>query len=112
MFDTDIPSRLDRLAWGRWHSLVVLSLGITWVLDGLEVTIVGAISGVLQEPGTLGLSATEIGLSGTMYIVGASVSMVLLDPRVLGHERGWRAAFGLGAVLALAILLVRRHVIE
>ena len=66
-FETDIPSRLDRLAWGRWHSLVVVSLGITWILDGLEVTIVGAISGVLQEPGTLGLSATQIGLSGTGF---------------------------------------------
>src|SRR5215475_4561205 len=77
IFETDIPGRLDRLAWGRWHSLVVVSLGITWILDGLEVTIVGAISGVLQEPGTLGLSATQIGLSGTLYIGGAIAGALL-----------------------------------
>src|SRR5262249_12909900 len=69
--ETDIPARLDRLSWGRWHSLVVVSLGITWVLDGLEVTIVAAISGVLEEPETLGLSPTEIGVCGTSYIGGA-----------------------------------------
>jgi MFS family permease len=204
-FDTDIPSRLDNLAWGRWHTRVVLALGITWVLDGLEVTIVGALGSVLQEPTTLGMTATEVGLSGSIYIagailgalwfghladrhgrkrlflvtltvyviatlataasidfftfavcrfftgmgiggeysainsaideliparvrgavdltingsywlgtaLGAVMSSFLLDPNVLGHEWGFRAAFGLGAVLAIAILLVRRFVPE
>jgi MFS family permease len=205
VFETDIPARLDRLAWGRFHWLVVVALGVTWALDGLEVTIVGALGSVLAEPGTLGLSETEVGLAGTVYIagaiagallfghltdrhgrrrlflitlslyvlatcatafsvgfatfaacrfatgmgiggeyaainsaidelipartrgfadlaingsywigtaLGAVLSAVLLDPRVLGHELGWRAAFGLGAVLALGIMVVRRFVPE
>jgi len=68
---TDIPARLDRLPWSRWHWLVVVALGITWILDGLEVTIVGSLGSVLQEPETLGLSARDVGLSATAYIAGA-----------------------------------------
>jgi MFS family permease len=204
-FETDIPGRLDRLAWSAWHWRVVLALGVTWMLDGLEVTIVGTLGSVLQEPTTLGLSATEVGLAGSIYIAGAIVgalwfghladrygrkrlflvtltvyvaatlataasvdfttfaicrfvtgmgiggeysainsaideliparvrgtvnlsingsywagtalgavmSSFLLDPNVLGYALGWRAAFALGAVLAVAILLVRRHLPE
>ena len=51
-FRSDVPARLDRLPWSRWHWLVVAALGITWIIDGLEVTLIGAISAVLQEPGT------------------------------------------------------------
>ncbi|MBY4898536.1 MFS transporter [Cupriavidus sp. AU9028] len=201
----DIPARLDALPWSRWHWRVVLALGVAWVLDGLEVTLVGSLGGVLQRPDTLGLSASEFGWSGSLYIAGAVVgalvfgrladrlgrkrlflltlavymgatfatafapdvvwfmicrfvtglgiggeyaainsaidelvparvrgrvslaingsfwlgaalgaglSLVLLDPQVLGAEWGWRACFGLGAVLAVAILLVRRDVPE
>src|SRR6202022_1259432 len=61
---TDIPARLDRLPWSRFHLLVVIALGITWNLDGLEVTIVGAIGPVLQNPLTLGLSAGGMGGGG------------------------------------------------
>ncbi len=68
---TDIPARLDRLPWSRFHVLVVVALGVTWVLDGLEVTIVGAIAPVLQSPQTLGLSARQIGAAGSSYVVGA-----------------------------------------
>jgi MFS family permease len=71
--ETDVPSRLDRLPWSRWHWLVVVALGITWILDGLEVTIVGSLGSVLQEPGTLALSAEQVGLSATAYIAGAIV---------------------------------------
>src|SRR5580765_8562262 len=68
---TNIPARLDRLPWSRWHWLVIVALGITWILDGLEVTIVGSLGSVLQEPGTLGLTARDVGWSATAYIAGA-----------------------------------------
>jgi MFS family permease len=68
---TRIPARLDRLPWSRFHWLVVLALGVTWILDGLEVTFKGAVSGVLQLPETMGFSAAEIGLHGSGYLAGA-----------------------------------------
>jgi MFS family permease len=70
---TDIPSRLDRLPWSRFHWLVVLALGITWVLDGLEVTIVGSLGPVLQDHRTLGLTAQDVGSVASFYVVGAVV---------------------------------------
>lgn len=202
---TDIPARLDRLPWSRWHWRVVIALGVAWVLDGLEVTLVGSIGGVLERGDTLGLSAAQVGASGSLYIggavlgalvfgrladrlgrkrlflitlavytaatlatafspnfaffavcrfitgvgiggeyaainsaideliparvrgrvnlaingsfwlgaaLGAGLSLVLLDPAVLGPVWGWRAAFALGGALAIAILLVRRDVPE
>ena len=57
MVPSNIPARLDRLPWSRWHWRVVLALGVAWVLDGLEVTIVGSIGSMLERPDTLGLSA-------------------------------------------------------
>lgn len=68
---TDIPARMDRLPWSRWHWLIVTGLGITWILDGLEVTIVGSMCGILQQPCTLGFSSREIGFTGTAYLIGA-----------------------------------------
>jgi MFS family permease len=67
-----VPSeRLDRLPWSRWHWRVVTALGVTWILDGLEVTIVGSLGGVLQEKETLHLSVEQVGLSATAYLAGA-----------------------------------------
>lgn len=202
---SDIPARLDRLPWSRWHWRVVIALGVAWILDGLEVTLVGSIGGVLERPDTLALNAAQIGASGSLYIagavigalvfgrladrlgrkrlflftlaiyaaatlatafspgftffavcrfatglgiggeyaainsaideliparvrgrvnlaingsfwvgaaLGAGLSLWLLDPRVLGPVLGWRAGFALGALLAVAILLVRRDVPE
>ena len=57
--ETDIPARLDRLPWGRFHTLVVAALGITWILDGLEVTLAGAVSGALKENYGLRLTNTS-----------------------------------------------------
>ncbi len=202
---TDVPTRMDRLPWSRWHWLVVISLGITWILDGLEVTIVGVIGSVLQSPQTLHLTTVEVSSAGTAYLIGAVVgalffgrmtdrfgrkmlfmvtlgvyliatiatalsfnfiwfflcrlltgagiggeysainsaideliparvrghvdlaingtwwvgtavgsalTVILLDPRLIAINLGWRLCFGMGAVLGLAVLLVRRFVPE
>ena len=69
--ETDIPARLDRLPWGRFHRLVVVALGITWILDGLEVTLAGSLAGALKESPTLRFSNVDIGLAGTAYLAGA-----------------------------------------
>ncbi|HUO61053.1 MAG TPA: MFS transporter [Candidatus Acidoferrales bacterium] len=68
---TNIPHRLDRLPWSQWHWLVIFGLGITWVLDGLEVTLAGAIGGVLKE--ALHISDTQVGATATFYLIGAVV---------------------------------------
>ena len=73
VIQTDIPARLDRLPWSRFHGLVVLALGITWVLDGLEVTIVGSLGPVLQDHRTLGLTAEDVGSVASFYVIGAVV---------------------------------------
>ena len=203
---TDIPARLDRLPWSRWHWLVVIGLGTVWILDGLEVTIVGSMSEALKPEDTgLGLSSADIGMAGAMYVAGACIGALffgqltdrfgrkklflitlgvytvatvltafsmspawyfacrfltgagiggeyaainsaidelipakyrgrvdvaingsfwvgaalgalltipLLDPNVVDPSWGWRVAFGLGAILAVGILVVRRHVPE
>jgi len=202
---TNIPQRLDRLPWARWHWTIVIGLGITWILDGLEVTMVGSIGSRLQEPQGLSLTATDVGFSATVYLVGAVVgslvfgyltdrfgrkklflitlawylvatlltatswnvwsflafrfltglgiggeysainstidelipaarrgwvdlaingtywfgailgsgaSIVLLDPRVVDQHVGWRLAFGLGAVLAVGIVFIRKNLPE
>jgi MFS family permease len=203
--ETDIPARLDRLPWSRFHTLVVIALGITWILDGLEVTLAGSLSGALQQSPVLHFSEVEIGLVTTAYLIGAVAgaflfgyatdrfgrkklfmvtlglyltataatalswnfasfalfraltgagiggeyaainsaiqelvparfrgrtdlaingsfwvgaaigalgAVVFLKPGVLPPDWGWRAAFGIGAVLGLAILLLRRWVPE
>jgi MFS family permease len=203
---TRIPARLDRLPWARWHWMVVIGLGTVWILDGLEVTIVGAVGATLTKPGSgLHLSAADIGLAGSIYIfgacagalffgyltdrfgrkklfmitlgvylaataltalsfsalwffafrfltgagiggeyaainsaideliparvrgrvdliingsywvgtaAGAAATVVLLNPKLFALNVGWRLCFGLGVVLALVILLVRRNVPE
>jgi MFS family permease len=68
---TDIPARLDRLPWSAWHWRVVIALGVSWLLDGLEVTVVGSLGPALQRSDTLGLSAGQIGWAASAYIGGA-----------------------------------------
>ena len=77
VIETDIPARLDRLPWTRFHTLVVVALGITWILDGLEVTLAGSIAGALQESPVLRFDAAEVGLVGTAYLTGAVIGAVL-----------------------------------
>ena len=69
--ETDIPARLDRLAWGRFHTLVVTALGVTWILDGLEVTLAGALSGALKASPVLQFSNADIGIASSAYLAGA-----------------------------------------
>src|SRR6201982_976640 len=74
---TAIPFRLDRLPWSRFHVLVVIGLGITWILDGLEVTIVGSLGPSLQSAETLHLSSSNIGAVASFYVVGAVVGALI-----------------------------------
>lgn len=74
--ETDVPARLDRLPWSRFHTLVVVALGVTWILDGLEVTLAGSVSGALKESPVLKFTNTEIGLAGAAYIAGAVLGAV------------------------------------
>ncbi len=69
--ETDIPARLDRLPWSRFHTLVVAALGITWIFDGLEVTLAGALSGALKDSPVLKFTNTDIGIVGSAYLAGA-----------------------------------------
>ena len=72
-----MPARLDALPWSSWHWLIVVSLGATWILDGLEVTLAGALGGILTRPETLGLTPTRVGASATCYLAGAVLGALL-----------------------------------
>ena len=204
--ETRIPARLDRLPWSRFHWLVVIGLGTVWVLDGLEVTVVGAVASRLTEKGSgIGLTPGQIGTAAAVYVAGAclgalffgqltdrfgrkklflvtlgvyilataatagafnawyfyaarfftgagiggeyaainsaideliparvrgrvdliingsywvgsalgsAAAILLLNTSFLAKDVGWRVAFGLGVVLGLTLLLVRRNVPE
>ena len=72
-----VPARLDALPWSSWHWLIVVSLGATWILDGLEVTLAGALGGILTRPETLGLTPARVGASATSYLAGAVLGALL-----------------------------------
>jgi len=74
---TSIPARLDRLEWSRFHMLVIVALGVTWILDGLEVTIVGSIGPLLQRADTLALNAAQVGAAASAYVAGAVVGALV-----------------------------------
>lgn len=74
--ETDIPSRLDRLPWGRFHTLVVVALGITWILDGLEVTLAGSVAGALKESPVLRFSNADVGFAASAYLAGAVLGAI------------------------------------
>jgi len=75
VIETDIAARLDRLPWGRFHVLVIVALGITWVLDGLEVTLAGSLVGALRQP-PMAFSEFDVGLAASSYLVGAVTGAV------------------------------------
>jgi MFS family permease len=100
IIETDVPARLDRLPWSRFHTLIVVALGITWVLDGLEVTIAGSIVGALQESPVLQFSAAQVGLVASAYLAGAVIGAVLFG--YLTDRFGRRKLF----MITLGIYLV------
>lgn len=69
--ETAIPARLDRLPWSRFHWLVVSALGVTWILDGLEVTMVGSLSGAIARAPDMHLTSADVGALGSAYVAGA-----------------------------------------
>jgi len=85
-----VPARLDRMPWSSWHWLIVVSLGATWILDGLEVTLAGAVGGILTRHETLGLTDTQVGATATCYLAGAVVGALLFG---YGTDRFGRKKF-------------------
>jgi MFS family permease len=75
--ESDIPARMDRLPWSRWHWLVVTALGITWILDGLQVTLGGAIGATLQNSQALGLTSAQVGMGASCYLAGAVIGALV-----------------------------------
>ncbi len=86
---TNIPARLDRLPWSGWHTLVVTALGITWLLDGLEANMSSALAGALKRPDTLALTDADLGLSGSIYLLGCVVGALVFGYATdrLGRKR-------------------------
>jgi len=74
--ETNIPARLDRLPWGRFHTLVVVALGITWIFDGLEVTLAGALSGAFKQSPVLQFTNADIGIASSAYLAGAVLGAI------------------------------------
>jgi MFS family permease len=103
--ETDIPARMDRLPWSSWHWMVIIGLGTVWILDGLAVTIVGAIGGRLTEEGSgLELTPTQVGSAGSAYIVGACLGALYFGRLAdrLGRKRLFMIT--LGVFLAGSVL--------
>jgi MFS family permease len=86
--ETKVPARLDRLPWSRWHWLVVAGLGTVWILDGLEVTIVGTVAAVLTEKGSgLELTASQVGQAAALYVTGACIGALFFARLTDKHGR-------------------------
>jgi MFS family permease len=104
IIETDVPARLDRLRWGRFHWLVVAALGITWVLDGLEVTLAGAVSTALKESPALRLTDAEVGASASAYLAGAVIGALVFGwlTDLLGRRKLFFITLGLYLVATAA----------
>src|SRR3954466_16327956 len=101
IIETKIPARLDRLPWARWHWMVLIGLGAVWILDGLEVTIVGTISSRLTEKGSgISINEAQIGQAAAQYVAGACVGALLLG--WLAEGQGRKKLF----LITLALYLV------
>ena len=101
IIETNIPARLDRLPWARWHWMVLIGLGTVWILDGLEVTIVGTISSRLTEKGSgIEISEAQIGQAAAIYVAGACVGALFFG--WLADRLGRKKLF----LITLAVYLV------
>ena len=105
--ESDVPARLDALRWSRFHTLVVVALGITWILDGLEVTLAGAVSGALKASPALHLTDAQVGLSASAYLAGAVGGALLFGwlADLFGRKRLFFVTLGvyvLGTALSAA----------
>src|SRR6202047_2161786 len=104
MIRTNIPFRLDRLPWSRFHLMVVIGLGITWILDGLEVTIVGSLGPALQSADTLHLSSANLGAVASFYVVGAVVGALVFG--WITDRHGRRLVFYVTLIVYLSGVLL------
>ena len=101
---TDVPARLDRLPWSRFHRLVVVALGITWILDGLEVTLAGSVAAALQTSPRLQLTAEQVGLTGSAYLAGAVLGALFFGHLTdkLGRKKLFNVTLGVYLVATAA----------
>lgn len=101
---TDVPERLDRLPWSGFHRLVVVALGITWILDGLEVTLAGSVAAALQTSPRLHLTAEQVGLTGSAYLAGAVLGALFFGHLTdrLGRKRLFNVTLGVYLVATAA----------
>ena len=75
--ETDVPARMDRLPWSRWHTRIIIALGTSWILDGLEVTLTGSLSGILESKQGLSLTDPQVTAAATIYLAGAVLGAIL-----------------------------------
>jgi MFS family permease len=75
--ETEVPARLDRLPWSHWHLKIIIALGTSWMLDGLQVTLAGSLAGILENKQGLGLSAPQVTAGATAYLAGAVLGAIL-----------------------------------
>jgi MFS family permease len=101
---TDVPARLDRLPWSAFHRLVVAALGITWILDGLEVTLAGSVAAALQTSPRLHLTAEQVGLTGSAYLIGAVLGSLFFGHLTdrLGRKKLFNVTLGVYLVATAA----------
>jgi MFS family permease len=85
--ESDVPARMDRLPWSRWHMRIIIALGTSWILDGLEVTLVGSLSGILQSKDGLQLSDQAVAAAATTYLAGAVLGALLFGHLTDRHGR-------------------------
>ena len=77
MIETDVPARMDRLPWSGWHRKIIVALGTSWMLDGLQVTLAGSLAGILEDKRTLGFSDPQVAEGATAYLAGAVTGAIL-----------------------------------